>query len=47
MIAAGLPGAGRSNVPSISGAGAVIVLAIAVTLFAAFATRRLSRVELP
>jgi ABC-2 type transport system permease protein len=47
MIAAGLPGAGRSHVPSISGSGAVLVLAIAVTLFAALATRRLSQVELP
>ena len=47
MIAAGLPGAGRSHVPSISGAGAVLVLAIAVTLFAGLATRRLAQVELP
>jgi ABC-2 type transport system permease protein len=47
MIADGLPGAGRSNVPSISGAGAVLVLVVASTLLAALATRRLSRVELP
>jgi ABC-2 type transport system permease protein len=47
MIAEGLPGAGRSNVPSISGAGAVVVLVVASALLAALATRRLSRVELP
>jgi ABC-2 type transport system permease protein len=47
MIAEGLPGAGRSNVPSISGAGAVLVLLIAGVLLTALATRRLSRVELP
>lgn len=47
MIAEGLPGAARSNVPSISGAGGVLVLAIAVALFATVATNRLSRVELP
>jgi ABC-2 type transport system permease protein len=47
MIAEGLPGADKANVPSISGAGSVLVLLIAATLFAALATRRLSRVELP
>jgi ABC-2 type transport system permease protein len=47
MIAEGLPGADRANVPSISGAGSVLVLLIASTLFTALATRRLSRVELP
>jgi ABC-2 type transport system permease protein len=47
MIAEGLPGAEKANVPSISGAGSVLVLVIASTLFAALATRRLSRVELP
>ena len=47
MIAEGLPGAGRSNVPSISGGGAVLVLLIASALLTALATRRLSRVELP
>ena len=47
MIAEGLPGADRANVPSISGAGSIVVLVIASLLFTALATRRLSRVELP
>jgi ABC-2 type transport system permease protein len=47
MIAEGLPGADRANVPSISGAGSIVVLAIAMSLFAWLATYRLSRVELP
>jgi ABC-2 type transport system permease protein len=47
MIAEGLPGAARSNVPSISGAASVLVLLAASALLAALATRRLSRVELP
>jgi ABC-2 type transport system permease protein len=47
MIAEGLPGADKANVPSISGAGSIVVLAIASVLFTALATRRLARVELP
>jgi ABC-2 type transport system permease protein len=47
MIAEGLPGADEFNVPSISGAGSVVVLLVASVLFTALATRRLSRVELP
>jgi hypothetical protein len=47
MIAEGLPGADRANVPSISGAGSIVVLAVALSLFAWLATYRLSRVELP
>jgi ABC-2 type transport system permease protein len=47
MIAEGLPGADKANVPSISGAGSIVVLVIASVLFMALATRRLSRVELP
>jgi ABC-2 type transport system permease protein len=47
MIAEGLPGADRANVPSISGAGSIVVLVLASLLFTALATRRLSRVELP
>ena len=47
MIAAGLPGAERANVPSISGAGSVLVLLIASALFASLASARLARVELP
>jgi ABC-2 type transport system permease protein len=47
MIAEGLPGADKANVPSISGAGSIVVLVIASVLFTALATRRLSRVELP
>jgi ABC-2 type transport system permease protein len=47
MIAEGLPGADKANVPSISGGGSIVVLVIASVLFTALATRRLSRVELP
>jgi ABC-2 type transport system permease protein len=47
MIAQGLPGADRANVPSISGYGASVVLAIAGAVLAALATARLARVELP
>lgn len=47
MIAQGLPTADRANVPSISGAGSVLVLLIATALLALLATNRLSRVELP
>jgi ABC-2 type transport system permease protein len=47
MIAEGLPGADRANVPSISGTGSIVVLAIAMALLAWLATYRLSRVELP
>jgi ABC-2 type transport system permease protein len=47
MIAEGLPGADRANVPSISGAGSIVVLVVACALFAGLATYRLSRVELP
>jgi ABC-2 type transport system permease protein len=47
MIAEGLPTADRANVPSISGAGAVVVLVLATALFGWLATNRLSRVELP
>jgi ABC-2 type transport system permease protein len=47
MIAQGLPGADRANVPSISGYGAIVVLAIAGAVLAALATARLARVELP
>jgi ABC-2 type transport system permease protein len=47
MIAEGLPGADRANVPSISGAGSVLVLVIATALLTVLATNRLSRVELP
>jgi ABC-2 type transport system permease protein len=47
MIAEGLPGADRANVPSISGAGSIVVLVVASALLAALATNRLSRVELP
>ena len=47
MIAEGLPGADRANVPSISGAGSIVVLVVACALFTWLATYRLSRVELP
>ena len=47
MIAEGLPGAEESNVPSISGAGSIVVLVVASVLFAWLASYRLSRVELP
>jgi ABC-2 type transport system permease protein len=47
MIAEGLPGADRANVPSISGPAAIVVLAIAGAVLTALATARLSRVELP
>jgi len=47
MIAEGLPGADRQNVPSISGAGSVLVLVIASALLAWLASVRLARVELP
>lgn len=47
MIAAGLPGADESNVPSISGAGSIVVIVVATALFAWLASYRLARVELP
>jgi ABC-2 type transport system permease protein len=47
LIAEGLPGAERSNVPSISGPGSIVVLVIAAALFAWLASYRLARVELP